>query len=87
MARDATCWTVEGMRKRVLKNTGVDYSVSHVRKIMKKWGYAMKAPVGRHVNRAGKGAHTPVPEEGERTRIAYGRRTGHVRAGRDRSDR
>ena len=67
MARDATCWTVEGMHKHVLKNTRVDYSMPHVRKIMKKCGYTMRVPVGRHVNRTGKGAHTPVPEEGEGT--------------------
>ena len=54
IARDTMCWTVEGMHKHVLKNTGVDYSASHVRKIMKKWGYTMKVPVGRHVNRASK---------------------------------
>ena len=54
IARDTMCWTVEGMHKHILKNTGVDYSASHVRKIMKKWGYTMKVPVGRHVNRASK---------------------------------
>ena len=52
MARDTMCRTVEGTRKHVLKNTRVDYSMPHVRKIMKKRGYAMKVPVGRHVNRA-----------------------------------
>ena len=67
MAQDATCRAADGMHKHVLKNTGVDYSASRVRKIMKKWGYAMKAPAGRHAGRAGKGAHTPVPEEGKGT--------------------
>ena len=51
MAQDAMCRAVEGTRKHVLRNTGVDYSMPHIRKIMKKWGYTM-VPVGRHVNRA-----------------------------------
>ena len=46
MAQDATCRAAEGTRKRVLKNTGVDYSTSHVRKIMKKWDHAMKGARG-----------------------------------------
>ena len=53
MAQNTMCWTVEGMRKHVLKNTRVDYNMPYVREIMKEWGYTMKTPAGRHANRAG----------------------------------
>ena len=46
MARDATCRAVEGMHKHVLRDTGDDYGMSHVRKIMKKRGHAMKGARG-----------------------------------------
>ena len=31
--------------------TGRSFEISYVRKIMKKWGYVMKAPVLRYVSR------------------------------------
>ncbi len=52
MANKTMCWTPEAMYNHVSKYTGVEYCLAHIRKIMKKWGYAMKVPVGRHVNRA-----------------------------------
>ena len=53
MARKTRTWTAEGMADFILEKTGHRYELSHVRKIMKKWGYVMKVPVLRHARRPG----------------------------------
>ena len=45
-------WTAEEMQSHIFKMTDITFEISYVRKIMKKWGYAMKTPVQRHVKRA-----------------------------------
>ena len=44
-------WTVGGARELISKVTGVTYSVSSVYKMLRRWGYFLRAPVKRHVRR------------------------------------
>ena len=53
-AREAACWTLHDMSEHICEYAGVEYSESHVRRILTAWGCAMKVPVMRHVNRASK---------------------------------
>ena len=46
------CCTAEEMQDFIFQMTGQKFELSYVRKHMKKWGYTMKVPVLRHVNRA-----------------------------------
>ena len=41
------------MQSFIKKMTGVEYNLTYVREMMRKWGFSMKVPVMRHVNRAG----------------------------------
>ena len=53
MARKTRVWTAEAMSDFIFEKTGHMYELSHVRKIMKKWGYTMKVAVLKHVRRPG----------------------------------
>ena len=53
MARKTRVWTAEAMSDFIFKKTGHRYDLSHVRKIMKKWGYTMKVAVFKHARRPG----------------------------------
>ena len=53
MARKTRVWTAEEMSDFIFEKTGHRYELSHVRKIMKKWGYTMKAAVFKHARRPG----------------------------------
>ena len=44
-------WTVGGARELISKVTGVTCSVSSVYKMLRRWGYFLRAPVKRHVRR------------------------------------
>lgn len=52
--RETACWTLYDMSEHIREYTGVEYSESHVRRILAAWGYVMKVPVMRHANRANK---------------------------------
>ena len=41
-ARKTRVWTAEKMSDFIFKKTGHRYELSHVRKLMKKWGYVMR---------------------------------------------
>ena len=47
------CWEAEGVQSFIKKMTGVEYNLTYVSEMMRKWGFSMKVPVMRHVNRAG----------------------------------
>ena len=53
-ARRTSTWTPEEMSDFIFEMTGHRYDLSHVRKLMKKWGYTMKVAVFRHARRPGK---------------------------------
>ena len=53
-ARETASWTLQDMHEYIREYTGVEYSEAHVRRILAAWGYVMKVPVLRHVNRANK---------------------------------
>ena len=53
MARKTRVWTAEAMSDFIFEKTGYMYELSHVRKIMKKWGYTMKVAVFKHARRPG----------------------------------
>ena len=50
--REPQYWTAEEMHDHIFKLTNVSFSLSYIRRIMKSWGYTMKAPVRMHIKRA-----------------------------------
>ena len=48
------CWEAEEVQSFIKKMTGIEYNLTYVRGLMRKWGFSMKVPVMRHVNRAGR---------------------------------
>ena len=52
IAKKTTCWTASGMRDLIAGMSGVEYEISYVRQLLRRWGYTMKVPVARHVKRA-----------------------------------
>ena len=53
LIRKTACWEAERVQSFIKKMTGVEYNLTYVREMMRKWGFSMKVPVMRHVNRAG----------------------------------
>ena len=53
MARKTRMWTAEKLNDFIFEKTGHRYDLSHVRKLMKKWGHVMKVPVLKHARRPG----------------------------------
>ena len=54
LIRKITCWEADGVRDFIKTMTGVGYNLTYVREMMRRWGFSMKVPVMRHVNRAGR---------------------------------
>ena len=48
------CWEAEEAQSFIKKMTGIEYNLTYVREMMQKWGFSMKVPMMRHVNRAGR---------------------------------
>ena len=48
------CWEAEEAQGFIKKMTGIEYNLTYVREMMRKWGFSMKVPVMRHVSRAGR---------------------------------
>ena len=48
------CWEAEEAQRFITKMTGIEYNLTYVHELMRKWGFSMKVPVMRHVNRAGR---------------------------------
>ena len=46
------CWEVESVQSFINEMTGIKYNLTYVREMMRKWGFSIKVPVMRHVNRA-----------------------------------
>ena len=53
LIRKTACWEAERVQSFIKKMTGVEYNLTYVSEMMRKWGFSMKVPVMRHVNRAG----------------------------------
>ena len=51
-ARKKLIWTGRDMQEYIFKNTGTKYAITHVRYLLRRWGYTQKVPVGVHANRA-----------------------------------
>ena len=51
-ARRKLIWTGREMQEYIMQKTGVKYDLTHVRYILRGWGYSQKVPVGRHARRA-----------------------------------
>ena len=45
-------WTGKEMQDYIVKNSGLKYSITHVRYLIRRWGYSQKVPVGVHARRA-----------------------------------
>ena len=41
-ARETACWTLQNIHEHIREYTGVEYSESHVLRILAVWGYVMK---------------------------------------------
>ena len=50
--KKAVYWMAEDLYDLILEISGVKYDISYVRRLLRKWGYTRKVPVGRHVRRA-----------------------------------
>ena len=48
------CWGTEEAQSFIKKMTGIEHNLTYVREMIRKWGFSMKAPVMRHVNRVGR---------------------------------
>ena len=46
------CWTVEALYGLIKLETGVEYDLSYVRRLLRNLGYVRKVPLRRHVRRA-----------------------------------
>ena len=46
------CWEVKSVQSFINEMTGIKYNLTYVREMMRKWGFSIKVPVMRHVNRA-----------------------------------
>ncbi len=51
-ARSKLIWTGREMREYIRQKTGVKYNLTHVRYMLRSWGYSQKVPVGKHARRA-----------------------------------
>ena len=45
-------WTGREMQDYILKHSGTKYYITHVRHLLRRWGYSQKVPVGVHARRA-----------------------------------
>ena len=59
------CWEAEEAQSFIKKMTGIEYNLTYVREMIRKWGFSMKVPVMRHVSRAGPQENCQVQEANE----------------------
>ena len=48
------CRETEEAQSFIKKMTGIEHNLTYVREMIRKWGFSMKVPVMRHVNRVGR---------------------------------
>ena len=49
---ESNLWTAEDLFDLIKEESGGEYDVSYVRRLLRGWGYTRKVSVGRYVNRA-----------------------------------